>query len=99
MNTRKLEIWILLADLAYILFAFLGADVLRFGLTWTPYERLSIRALLPFVAARAAVWTALSFFMPMDGFRGGWKLSTVLSHVLFGMACTVAALVAMGYFT
>jgi lipopolysaccharide/colanic/teichoic acid biosynthesis glycosyltransferase len=99
MNTRKLEIWILLADLACILFAFLSADVLRFGLTWTPDERLSIRALVPFVGVTAAVWTALSFFMPMDGFRGGWKLSTVLSHLLFGIACTVAVLTGMGYFT
>ena len=99
MNTRKLEIWILLADFACILFAFLGADVLRFGLSWTPDERLSIRALLPFVGATAAVWTALSFFMPMDGFRGGWKLSTVFSHLLFGTACTVAVLTVMGYFT
>jgi len=99
MNTRKLEVWILLADLACILFAFLGADVLRFGLTWTPDERLSIRALFPFVGVTAAVWTALSFFMPMDGFRGGWKLSTVLSHLLLGTTCTVAVLTVMGYFT
>jgi len=99
MNTRKLEIWILIADLAWIVLAFLGADVLRFGLTWTPDERILIRALLPFVAATAVVWTALSLFMPMDGFRGGWKLSAVLSHLLFGTSCTVAVLVAIGYFT
>jgi lipopolysaccharide/colanic/teichoic acid biosynthesis glycosyltransferase len=99
MNTRKLEVWILLADLACILFAFLGADVLRFGLTWTPDERVSIHGLFPFVAATAALWTALSFVMPLDGFRGGWKLSTVLSHLVLGLSCTVAALAAMGYFT
>jgi lipopolysaccharide/colanic/teichoic acid biosynthesis glycosyltransferase len=99
MNTRKLEIWILLADLACIVSAFLGADVLRFGFTWAPDERMSIRAFLPFVAATAMAWSALSFFMPMDGFRGGWKLSTVLSHLLFGTACTVAVLTVMGYFT
>jgi lipopolysaccharide/colanic/teichoic acid biosynthesis glycosyltransferase len=99
MNTRKLEIWILVADLACIVLAFLGADVLRFGLTWTPDERISIRALLPFVVTTCVAWTALSAFMPMDGFRGGWKLSAVLSHLLFGMGCTVAVLVAVGYFT
>jgi len=99
MNTRKLEVWILIADLACILFAFLGADGLRFGLTWTPGERISIRALLPFILTTCVVWTALSAFMPMDGFRGGWKLSAVFSHVLFGTACTVAVLAALGYFT
>lgn len=99
MNTRKLEVWILVADLACIVLAFLGADVLRFGLTWTAEERLSIRALLPVALSAAVVWTALSAFMPMDGFRGGWKLSTVLSHLLLGTGCTVAVLAVVGYFT
>jgi lipopolysaccharide/colanic/teichoic acid biosynthesis glycosyltransferase len=99
MNNRKLEVWILVADLACILLAFLGADVLRFGFTWTPGEQISIRALLPFILTTCIVWIALSTFMPMDGFRGGWKLSTVVSHLLFGTACTLAVLAAVGYFT
>lgn len=99
MNTRKLELWILIADFACIALAFLGADALRYGLTWTPEERIAIRALLPFVLTTCITWTALSAFMPMDGFRGGWKLSTVFSHVFFGTSCTVAVLVVMGYFT
>jgi lipopolysaccharide/colanic/teichoic acid biosynthesis glycosyltransferase len=99
MNTRKLEVWILLADLGCIALAFLGADALRFGLIWTPYEWSSIRALLPFVLATGAAWTTLSLFMPMDGFRGGWKLSAVFSQLLFGSVCTVAILVVLGYFT
>src|SRR5436305_7588127 len=32
MNTRKLEFWILLADLVWIVLAFLSADLLRYGL-------------------------------------------------------------------
>ena len=99
MNTRKLEAWILIADLGCILLAFFGADFLRFGLTWTPDERVSIRALFPFVLTTCIMWTALSAFMPMDGFRGGWKLSAVLSHVFFGTGCTVAILAVVGYFT
>ena len=73
--------------------------ILRFGLTWTPDERVSIRALFPFVLTTCIMWTALSAFMPMDGFRGGWKLSAVLSHVFFGTGCTVAILAVVGYFT
>jgi lipopolysaccharide/colanic/teichoic acid biosynthesis glycosyltransferase len=99
MNTRKLEVWILLADLAWIGIAFLGSDLLRFGLTWMPDERASIHALLPFVLATTACWIALSVFMPMDGFRGGWKLSAVFSHVFLGTAFTAAALLAVGYLT
>lgn len=99
MNTRKLEVWILLADLAWVSLAFFGADLLRFGLTWTPEERASIRALLPFVIATGLIWTTLSIIMPMDGFRGGWKLSAVFSHLLLGTSCTLAALLVLGYLT
>jgi lipopolysaccharide/colanic/teichoic acid biosynthesis glycosyltransferase len=99
MNSRKLEIWILLADLAWIGIAFLISDVLRFGLTWVPGERASIHALVPFVFSTIACWTVLSAFVPMDGFRGGWKLSVVFSQVLLGTAFTAAALLAIGYLT
>jgi lipopolysaccharide/colanic/teichoic acid biosynthesis glycosyltransferase len=99
MNTRKLEIWILLADLLWIGAAFMGADLLRFGLTWTADERASIMALLPFVIASVVIWTALSTFMALDGFRGGWKLSAVLSHLLLAISCTSAVLLTVGYLT
>lgn len=97
MNTRKFEVWILLADLAWIAAAFLGADLLRFGLTWLPDERVSIRALLPFVIASGVLWLVLSLFMPMDGYRRGWKLSNVLSQLLVGTLCTFATLLTLAY--
>lgn len=97
MNTRRLEFWILLADLVWIGGAFLISDLLRFGFTWTPDERMSIDALMPFAVAAAVIWIALSLFMQMDGFRGGWKFSTVFSHVLFGTCCTMAVLLTLGY--
>jgi lipopolysaccharide/colanic/teichoic acid biosynthesis glycosyltransferase len=97
MNTRKLEFWILFGDLVWIGGAFLISDLLRFGFTWTADERVSIHALLPFAIAAAIIWTVLSGFMPMDGFRGGWKFSTVFSHLLIGTASTVAVLLTTGY--
>jgi lipopolysaccharide/colanic/teichoic acid biosynthesis glycosyltransferase len=97
MNTRKLEIWILLADLASVVGAFFGADLLRFGPSWTPDERASIHALLPFVIVTCVLWIALSSFMPMDGFRGGWKLSAVFSNLLLGSGCVFGVLLALGY--
>jgi hypothetical protein len=69
MNNRRLEIWILLADLVWILLAFWAADVLRYGTTWDPAERIGIHALVPFVAATCPR-ISLSCFMQMDGFRG-----------------------------
>ena len=97
MNNRKLEVWILFADLACIGLAFLGADMMRFGLSWDPTERISIHALLPFVIATCLIWIALSALMQMDGFRGGWKFSAVFSHLLLGTVCTFALLLALGY--
>jgi lipopolysaccharide/colanic/teichoic acid biosynthesis glycosyltransferase len=97
MNTRRLEFWILLADLVWIAGAFLISDLLRFGFTWNPDERVSIDALMPFAVVTAIIWIGLSLFMQMDGFRGGWKFSTVFSHVLFGTCCTTAVLLTLGY--
>jgi len=97
MNTRKLEWWILLADLVWIAGALLISDLLRFGFTWTADERVSIHALFPFAVATIVIWTALSFFMQMDGFRGGWKLSTVFSHLLIGTCFTTVVLLTSGY--
>lgn len=99
MNTRRLEVWIWLADLAWIVLAFLGADLLRFGMTWSSDERISIDALIPFTIATALTWSALSLFMQMDGFRGGWRLSAVFSQLLLAMSCTLAVLAILGCFT
>ena len=99
MNNRRLEIWILIADLAWIALGFLGSDLLRYGTTWSPDERIAIHALLPFMIATSLTWIALSICMQMDGFRGGWRLSAVLSHLFIGMCCTIAVLSVIGYFS
>ena len=99
MNNRRLEIWILLADLAWILLAYWGADLLRYGTTWDPDERIGIHALVPFVVATCLTWITLSVFMQMDGFRGGWRLSAVVSHLLIGTGFVVGVLAVIGYFS
>lgn len=99
MNTRRLEVWIWIADLVWIFCAFLGADLLRYGTTWTPLERMSIHALVPFTIAAAVTWSALSLFMQMDGFRGGWRFSAVVSQLLLALSCTLGVLAILGWFT
>ena len=99
MKSRRLEVWIWFADLAWVLLALLGADLLRFGTTWSPEERTSIDALIPFAIATCITWSALSLFMQMDGFRGGWRLAAVLSQLLLGLSCTLAVLTILGYFS
>jgi lipopolysaccharide/colanic/teichoic acid biosynthesis glycosyltransferase len=85
--------------MAWVLLALLGADLLRYGMIWSPQEHPSIHALIPFAIATCATWSALSLFMHMDGFRGGWRLSAVLSQLLLGMCCTLAVLTVLGYFS
>ena len=97
MNTRRLEVWIWAADLGWILLAFLGADVLRYGAAWG--GGVMIHALAPFALAAAMLWSVLSLFMHMDGFRGGWRASAVLTQLLIGLALTLAGLSLLGYFT
>ncbi|MBO0911128.1 MAG: hypothetical protein J2P13_04995, partial [Acidobacteria bacterium] len=99
MNTRRLEGWIWAADLGWIFLAFLGADVLRYGPTWDADERILIHGLEPFILASAILWTALSLFMHLDGFRGGWRASAVLTQLLIGLTSTLAGLTLLGYFT
>jgi len=99
MNTRKLELWILLADIVWIFVAFFAADLLRFGLTWSEGERAAIRALVPFLIGTCLSWAALSTVMELDGFRGGWRLSAMLSQLLLGITCTVAFVTVLGYFS
>lgn len=99
MKTRRVEIWIWLADVAWMPLAFLAANLLRFGVSGSAEERASIHNLLPFVVATALVWSALSAFMRMDGFRGGWRLSAVLSDLLLGLGSILAVLTILGYFT
>jgi len=99
MNTRRLEVWIWAADLGWIVLAFLGADVLRYGANWNHEDRVLIHALEPFILATSILWTALSLFMHMDGFRGGWRASAVLTQLLIGLVSTLAGLTLLGYFT
>lgn len=99
MNNRRLEIWILLADLVWILLAYWGAGLLRYRTIWDPDQRTGIHALLPFVAATCLTWIALSMFTQMDGFRGGWRLSAALSHLFIGICFIVGVLAVIGYFS
>jgi lipopolysaccharide/colanic/teichoic acid biosynthesis glycosyltransferase len=98
MNTRRLEVWIWAADLAWIFLAFLGAAVLRYGANWNHEDRILIHAIEPFILATSILWSALSLFMHMDGFRGGWRASAVLTQLLIGLASTLAGLTLLAYF-
>jgi lipopolysaccharide/colanic/teichoic acid biosynthesis glycosyltransferase len=86
-----LRYWILLADLLWVITAFLLAHWLRYRFTGLGAEPRQV--LLPNVLAVAAalfVWTVLYFSKNLEGFSGGWNLPKIFSQEI------VAALYLMG---
>jgi lipopolysaccharide/colanic/teichoic acid biosynthesis glycosyltransferase len=89
--------WILTADWLWIVIALLGAEFLRYGLSWDAAEGLSPHHLPLFLLATCAVWFLLSSAMQLDGFRGGWRLAAIVSQLSLAVCFLMAALLAGGY--
>jgi len=97
MKTRRLHVWLLFADLLWSPLAMLFAYLLRYGAIWGTRERLSTYALLPFLAATWMIWTLLSSWTRLDGFREGWRFPAVVSHVFLAVACLMGVLLTGDY--
>lgn len=97
MKSRSLISWILLADIVWIGVALPGAQFLRYGLVWYSYKLFSTDELLLFLAATWILWTLLSGWMQLDGFRNGWHFPAVVSQVFIAVICLMVALLAGGY--
>lgn len=96
MNQRNLPYGILVSDLLWSMLAMAGALVLRYGWEWN-HVKLVASALLPFLAATWVIWTFLSLSLPLDGFRGGWRLSAVVSQSLLAVCGLMLILLSGGY--
>jgi lipopolysaccharide/colanic/teichoic acid biosynthesis glycosyltransferase len=97
MNQRRLSIAVLIADLLWSVLAMVAALVLRYGTDWNRLDRDSASNLLPFLVATWMIWTLFSLFLPLDGFRGGWRLSAVVSHMFLGVSGLMLILLSGGY--
>jgi lipopolysaccharide/colanic/teichoic acid biosynthesis glycosyltransferase len=97
MKARTVSHWILVADLAWSLLAFLGAEALRYDGVLNPASRAAGETLLPFLAGTAILWFFLSSWMKLDCFRGGWRFPAVVSHVLLAVLCLMSVLLSAGY--
>jgi len=97
MKARTVNRWILVADLAWLLFAFLGAEPLRYDNVWSTAGRAAGEALLPFLAGAAILWFFLSSWMKLDCFRGGWRFPAVVSQVLLAVLSLMFVLLAADY--
>lgn len=97
MNQRHLSSGILISDLLWSIVAMGMAVVLRYGMQWSHVQMVAASTLFPFLAATWVIWTLLSLGLPLDGFRGGWRLSAVISQLLLGVSGLMLVLLSGGY--
>src|SRR5260370_30166866 len=94
--TRILVYWILLADLLWVIRAFLLAHWLRYGFIGFGAEPR--RVLLPNILAVGAalfVWTVLYFSKNLEGFSGGWNLPKIFSQEIVAVLYLMGALLSL----
>ncbi len=91
---QQIHDWIFAADLSWIPMAFIGAQASCLatgiavpGFAWSTFLILVIPTWL--------AWTLLSENLQLDGFRGGWRLSAVISHLLLAVALLMVLLLAV----
>jgi lipopolysaccharide/colanic/teichoic acid biosynthesis glycosyltransferase len=96
MKQRTLSCGILIIDLLWSTLATAAALVLRYG-TKIGYVEMQSGPWLPFLAGTWMIWALLSLFLPLDGFRGGWRIPAVLSQLFPAVLALMAMLLAGGY--
>jgi len=96
-KNKKLERWILTADLAWMPVAFALGYFLRYGSHWYPSMDRVLWTYMPFVSAAMLLWLWLSSWMKLDGFRLGWYFPAVASQLILADLSLILLLPAGGY--
>jgi lipopolysaccharide/colanic/teichoic acid biosynthesis glycosyltransferase len=97
MKKNRFMLWILATDLLWVTVAFLGANLLRYGVHWDTTQNAFIHDLLPFLLMTWVVWAFLSDSLQLDGFRGGWRSSATVSALFLGVLFLMTVLLAVSY--
>src|SRR5690242_15168510 len=97
MKFDNLRNWISVADSAWVAIAISLAYLLRYGWAWDgPPGRSAAIFMVPSLAA-VLVWSVLSTRLQLDGFRGGWRFSAVVSQLLSAVSLLKMSLLVSGY--
>jgi len=94
MKTEQLRNRILAADLAWIPVALAAEQALCSGLHWSRHS-LGQFNFVVYVVCTVFAWILLSENMHLDGFRGGWRLSALVSHLLLATFLLAVLLLAV----
>jgi lipopolysaccharide/colanic/teichoic acid biosynthesis glycosyltransferase len=97
MKKNRFMLWILATDLLWVTVAFLGADLLRYGVHSNTTQNAFVHDLLPFLLVTWVVWAFLSDSLQLDGFRGGWRSSAIVSALFLGVLFLMTVLLAVSY--
>lgn len=81
MTVKSFRFRIMVADLTWAVMAMVLAYSLRYEGQWHSPVRLPAPDFLPFLAFTVVFWIALSSWVHLDGFRGGWRFSAILSQL------------------
>ena len=97
MTLRNLRSLILTVDLAWGMFAMPLAYLLRYGWVWHgPPDRSALVFLLPLMAT-LLLWSVMSSWGRLDGFRAGSLFSAVVSQLLLSVLALMSAVFALTY--
>ena len=97
MKKNRFPLWILGADLLWIVVALFGADALRYGIRWGAAQEGFVHNLLPFLLVAWFLWVLLSVKTNLDGFRGGWHFPAMVSAVFLAVSFLMTVLLAVSY--
>jgi lipopolysaccharide/colanic/teichoic acid biosynthesis glycosyltransferase len=94
MKSEQIRNRILVADLACIPLALAAEQGLRSVLHWS-HPALTPFNFTVYVVCTVFAWVLLSESLHLDGFRGGWRLPSVVSHLLLAAAVLMVLLLAV----
>jgi putative colanic acid biosynthesis UDP-glucose lipid carrier transferase len=100
MKIRNLRFWILSADLCWMLVVLgLGFRLRYSGVEGWANFILYSKTHSPVILVAIVAWTLLYFEMGLDGFKGGWRLSSILSQFIVAVSLLMGVLLASSLLT
>ena len=97
MTPRHLRNSILTADLAWGVLAMPLAYLMRYGWVWRGPTDNSALIFLPPLMAALLVWSVMSSWVRLDGFRASWVLAAVVAQLLLAVLALMSALFTIAY--
>lgn len=99
MTVKTFRFRILVADLCWAILSMALAYGVRYEHEWQSSTRLPVSNFFPFLLVTIVFWTALSFRVHLDGFRGGWRFSAILSQLFPAVVVLMVLLFSGAYLT